>query len=372
MPGKLPLARPFYDRLDIEAVRRVLDSRWVAQGPVVEEFERRFAAYCGTKYGVAVNSATSALYLALIALGIKRGDEVIVPDFTFPATGNVVLALGARAVLADIDPTTYCIDVSDAAKKVTERTRAIIPVHIFGHPADMDAVSSLAEAKGLAVLEDAACAHGTMYKGRMAGSLGDLAAFSFHARKVISTGEGGMVLTDRKKVAEHIGALRSHGMFQSAWRREQRFSLPSFKILGYNMRMSDVTAALGLSQLARVEDFINKRRALAAVYNELIRDSGLPVATPSEAEGCKHNYQTYCVRLLKGKRDRVLRRLLAAGIGCTIGTYSLGLLPLFKGRCPEGRRAFRTTLALPMFHELTDDGVVRVVGELKKALRAES
>ncbi|MGQ9582478.1 MAG: DegT/DnrJ/EryC1/StrS family aminotransferase [Thermoplasmatota archaeon] len=369
---RIPLARPFYDGLDLEFVRKVLESRWVAQGPTVQELERRFAEYCGARFGVAVNSATSALQLALMALGIKRGDEVIVPDFTFPATGNVVLFLGARVVLADVDPETYCIDPADAERRLTRRTRAIVPVHIFGHPADMDAVRALVDGRGVFILEDAACAHGTEYRGRRAGSLGDMSAFSFHARKVLSTGEGGMVLTDSKRRAELLAALRSHGMFQSAWKREQSFCLPSFRVLGYNMRMSDVTAALGLSQLARVGDFIERRRALARIYGELIRDSGLPVVPPLEAEGCRHNYQTYCVRFLRsGIRDRVLRRLHAAGVGCTIGTYSLSLLPLFTGKCPVGRKLFRTTLALPMYHELREEEVKVVVGELAAAVRAE-
>ncbi len=369
---RIPLARPFYDGADLESVRMVLDSRWVAQGPTVQEFERRFAEYCGVGHGVAVNSATSALQLALMALGIKKGDEVIVPDFTFPATGNVALFLGAKVVMADVDPDTYCIDPRDAERKLTARTRAIIPVHIFGHPADMDAISALVEGRGIAVLEDAACAHGSEYRGRRVGALGDLSAFSFHARKVISTGEGGMVLTDSKRMAELLAALRSHGMFQSAWKREQSFCLPTFRILGYNMRMSDVTAALGLSQLARVGEFVKRRRALARVYNELIFDSRLPVTTPFEAEGCMHNYQTYCVRFLRsGLRDKVLRRLHAAGVGCTIGTYSLSLLPLFTGKCSVGRRLFRTTLALPMYHELRDEEVKSVVSELAAAVRAE-
>lgn len=366
---KIPLAKPFYDERDLEAVKKVLDSRWVAQGPTVQEFENQFARYCGARHGVAVNSATSALQLALMAFGVKRGDEVILPDFTFPATGNVVLFLGARPVLCDIDPDSYCMDVADAAAKVTRRTKAIIPVHILGHPAAMDEVNALAAKRGIKVLEDAACAHGTEYHGRRAGNLGDLSAFSFHARKVLSTGEGGMVLTNDAEQAELLSALRSHGMFQSAWKREQRFSLPRFDILGYNMRMSDVTAALGLSQLARIDEFIARRRALAKLYNDLLADSGLPVAPPGEPAGCRHNYQTYAIRLLrKGIRDAVLLKLQAAGIGCTIGTYSLSLLPLFKGKCPRGRSAFRNTIALPMFFEMRDDDVREVVGELKKAM----
>jgi len=366
---KIPLARPYYDERDLEAVKKVLDSRWVAQGPTVVEFEKQFSAFCGTGFGVAVNSATSALQLSLMAFGVKKGDEVILPDFTFPATGNVVLFLGAKPVLCDIDMDTYCLDVEDAASKVTKRTKAIIPVHILGHPAEMDGVNRLAREKGLKVLEDAACAHGTEYHGKKAGSLGDLSAFSFHARKVLSTGEGGMILGNDAKEAELLAALRSHGMFQSAWKREQRFTLPKFELLGYNMRMSDVTAALGLSQLARLEDFIRRRRELAQLYNDLLRDSGLPVAAPRDAPNCKHNYQTYCIRLLKrGLRDGVLLRLQAAGIGCTIGTYSLSLLPLFKGECPNGRKAFRNTIALPMYFELQDDEVRAVVDELKRAL----
>jgi len=367
---KIPLARPYYDERDLEAVKKVLDSRWVAQGPTVVEFEKQFSAFCGTGFGVAVNSATSALQLSLMAFGVKKGDEVILPDFTFPATGNVVLFLGAKPVLCDIDMDTYCLDVEDAASKVTKRTKAIIPVHILGHPAEMDGVNRLAREKGLKVLEDAACAHGTEYRGRKAGALGDLSAFSFHARKVLSTGEGGMILTDDAKQAKLLGALRSHGMFQSAWKREQRFALPRFEVLGYNMRMSDVTAALGLSQLARIDEFIDRRRAIARLYNDLLTDSGLPVAIPHEAPGCKHNYQTYAIRLLKkGIRDSVLLKLQAAGIGCTIGTYSLSLLPLFKGKCPNGRSAFRNTIALPLFFEMKDDEVREVVGAVKNAMK---
>ena len=368
---RIPLARPFYDEKDMEAVRKVLDSRWVAQGPTVVEFEKQFAAYSGAKLGVAVNSATSALQLALMAFGIKKGDEVIVPDFTFPATGNIVLFLGAKVVLCDVNLDNYCIDVEDAASKVTKRTKAIIPVHILGHPADMKAVNDLAKDKKLKVLEDAACAHGAEYKGKKAGSLGDLSAFSFHARKVLSTGEGGMILTNDAKQSEMLAALRSHGMFQSAWKRELKFTLPKFEVLGYNMRMSDITAALGISQLARIDDFINRRRELAKLYNDLFRDSKLPLAIPGDAPGCKHNYQTYCVRLLKkGLRDKTLLALQAEGIGCTIGTYSLSLLPLFKGKCPNGQNAFRNTMALPLFFEMRDGEVHEVVDKVKSVLKA--
>jgi len=363
---KIPLARPYYDQKELNAVAKVLESRWVAQGPLVEEFEKEFARYIGVRHAIAVNSCTSALHLSLLALGIKKGDEVIVPDFTFPATGNAVLFCGATPVLADIKLDSFNIDPESFKKRITPRTKCVIPVHIFGLPADMKNIMEIAEKYDIKVIEDAACAHGAEWCDRKAGSFGVTGCFSFHARKIISTGEGGMIVTNDDEVAERLRALRSHGMKQSAWMREKRFTLPSFEEIGYNFRMSDITAAIGLVQLQRIEKFLAERRSIAEKYSRLIEEGGLPVQPPVEPSGTRHSYQSYVILLKKkGVRDDLIASLQNSGVGCTIGTYSLSNLPLFSGKCPNGTFAFKNSIALPLYTGMGDDEIEYVTTCMK-------
>jgi dTDP-4-amino-4,6-dideoxygalactose transaminase len=360
---KIPLARPHFSEEEIREIRKVLDSRWVSQGPAVEKFEKNFGKYIGTKHAIAVNSATSALHIALLAAGVKQGDEVIVPDFTFPATGNAVHYIGAKPVIADIDADTYNLTPENFRRAITPRTKAVIPVHTFGNPCEMDEINEIAEEHGIKVIEDAACAHGSKYNGKMIGTFGDTACFSFHARKGITTGEGGMVTTDDDKMAEACRALRSHGTSASVHKRG--FHLPSFDMLGFNYRMSDILAAVGIAQLRRISKYIKRRRQLAAAYDKALEG----VLEPQE-ETPKgfHVRQAYVARVPDGKRDAVIEGLAKKGVQSTIGTYSLSSLPLFDGDCPVGRETFKDTIALPLFYEMTGKQLGFVVKSVKSLL----
>lgn len=368
--ARIRLAMPVMGEEELIEIGEVLRSGYVAQGPTVARFEREVAGYVGAAHGFAVSSATTALHLSLVVLGIGPGDEVLVPDFTFPATANVVVQQGATPVLVDIDAQTFTMDVQDLERKVTSRSRAVIPVHTFGLAADMDGVHAVAERHGLVVVEDAACALGATYRGRRCGTLGKLACFSFHARKVISTGEGGLITTDDDGLAERIQLLRSHG-----GRREGgRFS---FMDAGFNYRLSDIQAAVGLAQMRRLDGFLRTRRELADALSAALRD--LPgVLTPFEPAWGRHSYQTYVV-LLPGEadRDEVIRLMAESEIETTIGTYALHEQPFFQdkygyhsGQLPISSRAFRSSLALPLHPALDPGDIKRIRDALGRALRS--
>ena len=273
MTSKIPLLKPYFDSEEIEEIQKVLDSGWVSQGPKVKEFEDRIAEYLGVKYAIAVTNCTSALHLALLSIGVKEGDEVLVADYTFPATGHAVLYCRAKPIFVDIDLKTYNIHPESIEEKITERTKAIIPVHTFGQPAEMDEIMNIAEDYNLKVIEDTACALGAKYKNTYAGTIGDVGCFSFHARKGITTGEGGMVITDNKTLAAKIRNLSVFGM-TSAWDREKStgFIIPEFTEVGYNYKMSDITAAVGVAQLRKLDKIIERKRELAKYWDEKLRE----------------------------------------------------------------------------------------------------
>lgn len=342
------LARPQLGEPELREIEAVLASGQLTQGPRVEEFERLVAERVGTKHAVAVTSATTALHLSLAALGIGPGDEVLVPDFTFPATANVVVQQGATPILVDVDIETFAIDPDDLAARITPRTRAIIPVHPFGLPADMDAVAAVAENAGVPVIEDAACALGATYGGRAAGALGRAGCFSFHPRKSITTGEGGMVTTDDDSLADQLRLLRSHG----GVRAHGRFT---FEAAGFNYRLSDILAAVGVAQMRRLDDLLAGRRRVAEWYLERLRDQQL-IRLPITPPGRTHTYQSFVVLLDERiDRDAVIAALREQGIETTLGTYALHAQPFFAslldlrlGDRPGSYRAFRTALALPL------------------------
>lgn len=367
---KIPLAKPYFPQGTIESVKKVLDSGWVTQGPKVKEFERKYAKYNGSKYAIAVSSGTAALHVSLLALGIGKYDEVIVPDFTFPATGNTVLFAGAKPVLADIDLKSYCIDLKDVKRKITSKTKAIIPVHSFGHPAQMTELLEIANENNFYVIEDAAPANGAEYFGEKVGNFGICGCFSFHPRKIISTGEGGIITTNDNDMADVMRMIRNHGMSNESNPKAGDFRLPSFKVLGHNFRMSDILAAIGIEQLKILDKSIEERRRLAKFYNELIQENNIDVTTPFERKNIRHVYQSYVIMLgKKNYRDTLLKGLKSKGIESTIGTYSLGNLPLYQGDCPNGTKAFNNTLALPMYERLEDRQVEFIVNCLKENYR---
>ncbi len=273
---KVPITRPWFDDQEASAVAAVLESGWVSQGPRVEEFEATFAAYVGARYAVATSSCTTALHLALIAGGVRPGDEVLVPTFTFVATANAVEYCGARPVFVDVDLETFNIDPALIEAKITARTRAIIPVHLFGLPADMDPILEIAERHALVVIEDAACGVGSRYHDRHVGTVGLAGCFSFHPRKIITTGEGGMLVTDDAALAARVRSLRSHGAEVSDLERHagNGTRLPAFSEVGFNYRMTDVQAAIGLAQMAKLEGVLDSRSELARRYDAALQ--GVP------------------------------------------------------------------------------------------------
>ncbi|MBO1337581.1 DegT/DnrJ/EryC1/StrS aminotransferase family protein [Streptomyces sp. VRA16 Mangrove soil] len=348
-PAPIPPARPVIGENEIQAAVRVLRSGRVVQGPEVAAFEEEFAALVEGRSCVAVNSGTSALHLTLLALGIGGGDEVIVPSFSFAATANAVRLVGAEPVFADIDPRTYCLDPRAVAALIGPRTAAIMPVHLYGHPAAMDELTPLAERHGLAVVEDACQAHGAALHARPAGAHGAAGCFSFYPTKNMHALEGGMVTTADPELARTLRLLRNQGM-------EERYAN---EIVGANLRMTDVNAAVGRVQLASLATWTERRRAHAKRLDALITAGA--VTTPYVADGARHVYHQYVIRV--PERDTVQRELAALGIGSAVyyPTPIHRLAPYSTGdRLPETERAAAEVLALPVHPTLTDTEVERV------------
>ena len=367
----IPLALPYFDEEEIEEIKEVLDSGWVSQGPKTKEFEEAFAKYVGAKYAIAVTNCTAALHLSLLAIGVGKGDEVLVADFTYPATGHAVLYCGAKPIFVDVDPKTYNMNPNLIEEKITEKTKAIIPVHIFGQPADMEPIMEIAEDYGLRVIEDAACAHGAKYKNKFAGTIGDTGCFSFHARKGMTTGEGGMVVTNDRELADEIRSLSIYGI-TSTWDREksEEFIIPKFVKLGFNYKMSDISAAVGIVQLRKLEKMIERRRELARYWDENLQNLEL-IEPPYCSEDVRHVYQSYVALVDKRiNRNKLIERLRKEGIQTQIGTYACHVQPVYKSeqKCPNSLDIFNRSLALPIYYKLKEEDIDIVVAHLKAAL----
>lgn len=345
---------------ELSAVGAVLDSGFLTQGPRAAELEQLISALTGTSSAFATSSATTGLHLALVAVGLQPGDEVIVPDLSFPATANAVLQHGATPVFVDIDPVTFAMDPSLVAAAVGERTRAIMPVHPFGLTADMDPILAIAVDAGIAVVEDAACALGATYHGRQAGALGDAGVFSFHPRKIITTGEGGMITTSDESIAERIAVLRSHGAVRGS-------HFMSFIDAGFNYRLSDVHAAIGVVQMSRLDGILAARRSLADEYATRLRGIA-GVTAPTTPPGLEHSFQSYVAVLADGiDRDAVIDAMRARGVETTLGTYSMHLQPYFRERfaiddaqLPVATRIHHQALTLPLYPQLTINDLDRI------------
>jgi perosamine synthetase len=382
---KLPITRPFFGPEELRAVQLPLESEWVVQGPFVQKFEDRFAAFTGAPHAVATSSCTTALHVAVAGLGLRPGDEVIVPGFTWVSTANVVEYVGAKPVFCDIDLATFNIDVDQIDALVTERTVGIIPVHLFGLSCDLEPILSLAERRGLWVLEDAACALGAWYHGRHAGTLGIAGAFSFHPRKSITTGEGGMLTTADAELEALSRSLRDHGASRSDHTRHRHagsFLLSEYNHLGFNFRMTDLQGSLGCAQMDRVEWILDRRRELAAGYDELL--AGLDwLVPPYVPDGYVHGYQAYVclfgpedptpknVELLHGRRNELMGRLEEQGIATRQGTHSPVLTGYYAEKYglrpdayPNSVAGDRLSLALPLFPQMTEEDQTFVVGAL--------
>lgn len=369
---KIPLIKPYFDSEELKEVQEVLKSGWVSQGPKVREIESKIAEYLGVKYAIGVSNCTSALHLALLSIGIKGSDEVLVADFTFPATGHSVLYCRAKPVFVDIDLKTYNIDPALIEEKITNKTKAIIPVHTFGQPAEMDKIMEIAERYNLKVIEDAACALGAKYKNKYGGAIGDIGCFSFHARKGITTGEGGMVVTNNESLADKIRRLSVFGMTVSSWDREisDKFIIPEFTELGYNYKMSDITAAVGVAQLRKFDRIIERKQELARYWNEKLEEMEF-IEHPYVSENVKHIYQSYVALVDKHiNRNKLIETLLKKGIQTQIGTYTSHIQPVYnsKDKCPNSLEVFNRSLALPMYYTLKEEDIDMVAVYLKKAL----
>ena len=381
----LPFALPEIGDEEIAEVVDTLKSGWITTGPKAKRFEEDFTAFLGdpSLQSMAVNSATAGLHLALEALGIGPGDEVITTTHTFTATAEVVRYLGADVVLVDIDPTTLCIDPAAVETAITPRTKAIIPVHYGGLAADMPALLAIAQRHGLRVVEDAAHALPATCGGRLIGTLdSDVTVFSFYANKTITTGEGGMVVTRDPELARRIKVMRLHGMSRDAF---DRFTakVPSwyYEIVapGFKYNLTDIAAALGIHQLRRAQAFQRRREQLAALYDAGL--ASLPVITPPRPKaGDSHAWHLYALQLGDGatvERDALIERLFTAGIGCSVHYIPLHLQPYWRDRYalrpeqfPHSERAYRRMLSLPLYTRMSDDDVRRVVDAVRSALSA--
>jgi perosamine synthetase len=373
----IPITRPSLTEEEARAPFESIKSGWVTQGPKVAEFEKAVASYVGAKHGIATTSCTTGLHLALATIGIGAGDEVIVPSFTFIASANAILYTGATVVFCEVDPRTYNADPADIEKRITKRTKAIMPVDQIGLGCDIGAINEIAKRHGVDVIEDAAPTIGGTYKGRRVGSNAHQTVFSFHPRKVITTGEGGMILTDDDALADRARKLRAHGMSVSDLDRHtaDRPIIEEYHDLGFNYRMTDIQASIGLVQLRRLDELLRIRVAKAQRYNaELVKIEGLEVPyTPPYAT---HTYQSYCLRLNRGSkvgREDLMSRLLKRGIATRRGVMASHLEKVYRDRVgnvslPITEEAARTTMLIPLFASMTDDEQTYVIEALREEL----
>ncbi len=326
MTKKIPVCVPLLGEKELEYVVDCIKTGWISSKvKYVEEFEKRFAKYCGCKYGISTTSGTTALHLALASIGVGKSDEVIIPAFTMIATAFAVVYCGAKPVLVDSEPETWNIDVNQIEKKITDKTKAILVVHIYGHPCDMDPIMEIADKYGLYVIEDAAEVHGAEYKGRKTGGLGHVGCFSFYANKIITTGEGGMIVTDDEEIAEKARLLRN-----MAFPERKRIYVHSE--LGFNYRMTNVQAAIGLAQLERIEEFVEMRRRNAYLYNEYLKDIE-GITLPPEKEWAKNVYWMYSILIepeFGMSRDKLMEELEKRGIETRPFFTPMHMQPVFR------------------------------------------
>lgn len=375
-PRVIHIAKPDTGEEEWRALRAPLETGWLTQGPKVAAFEKAFAARHGVQHALAATSCTTALHLILAAMEIGPGDEVIVPAFTWVATANVALYCGATPVFVDVDRTSFNMDPTQVAAKVTPRTKAIIAVHLFGLCADIDAIAKAAP--GIPIIEDAACAAGAAYRGRHAGTLGLAAAFSFHPRKSITTGEGGMVTTNDARLAARANSLRNHGADLSEEQRHiapKPYMLADFNLLGFNYRMTDLQGAVGLVQLAKMDRYIDERQKWAEFYARELHDIAW-LRTPEVPAGSRHGWQSYVCMVDEAKagmpRNEVMERLMQHGIHTRPGTHAVHMLSYYSKRYgfkpedfPAARDCDRLTMAIPLHNRMGEDDYRYVVRALR-------
>lgn len=366
----IPLSRPDITEREKQLVLEVLNSDQLALGPMLKAFEEKMSMYIGTKYAVACNSGTSGLHMLIRAFDIKDGDEVITTPFSFVASSNCILFERAKPVFVDIDEKTLNMDVTQIESKITERTKAILPVHVFGQPANMDEINRIAKKHGLVVIEDACEAIGAKWNGKMAGTMSDAAVFAFYPNKQMTTGEGGVVVTDQETIAKLCMSLRNQGRGEdSQWLHHVR--------LGYNYRMDEMSAALGLAQLERIEEMLSRRAQVARWYMERLRD--IPgVILPHVDPRVEMSWFVFVIRFEEGiDRDRIMEGLLRRGVGCRPYFQPIHLQPFYRemfgyreGDYPVTEKVAKSALALPFFNSMTEELVDRVVDHLHTELLA--
>lgn len=352
----IPVSKPWLGAREMIYTTQAINSGWVSSaGPFIEQFEAEFASYCGTKYALAVSSGTAALHLALLASGIGPGDEVIIPDLTFVATANAVSYTGATPVFVDINSKSLCLSAETIRAHLTEKTKAIIPVHLFGHPADMDAINGLAYSHGLKIIEDACEAHGASYKGTNAGALGDVGCFSFYGNKIITTGEGGMLTTDDPEIYAKAKHLRGHAQTSKRYEHDQ---------IGYNYRMTNVQAAIGCAQLDRIDEILSSRARLHRMYSAAIPDR---VMQPEPWARSVH----WMVSIQTDYRDAIAEILALNGVDTRPFFRPLSTLAPYRRDSLNWRswRASQRGLCLPTHHEVSEADVLRIAGVINTALR---
>jgi perosamine synthetase len=376
-PTLLPYGHQIIDNDDIEAVVRVLQSDWITTGPKVAEFEEAFAGYVGARYAVSFSSGTAALHAAAYAAGLKPGDEAITSPMTFCATSNCILYQRATPVFADVSSDTLNINPDEIARRITDKTKAIIPVDFAGHPADLKAINEIALDNGLIVIEDACHALGAKYNELRVGSVSDLTVFSFHPVKHITTGEGGMVVTDCLEKANRMRSFRNHGILSDFRQRALQGSWYYEMVdLGYNYRLTDIQCSLGLSQLDKLDKWLSRRKAIAAIYDSSFKDSDFvrPLGVRSSVS---HAYHLYVVRInlhrLSKGRDAVFAALRAEGIGVNVHYIPVHLHPFYRmnlgtvpGMCPVAETAYEQILSLPMFSGMSDSDAHDVIDAVQK------
>lgn len=373
----LPYGQQWIDEDDIKAVIQTLKNPYITQGPKITEFENAIAGYVGTKYAVAFSNGTAALHAACYAAGISAGDEVITTPMTFVASANCVLYVGAKPVFADIDNNTYNIDPKSIEEKITSKTKAIIPVDFTGQPADLGAIREIANKYNLVVIEDAAHAIGATYNNRKIGSISDMTMFSFHPVKHITTGEGGMIVTDSEKYYQKLKLFRSHGITKENRSRNVGPWYYEMVDLGYNYRMTDIQATLGLSQFKKLDHFVERRKRLANYYNKEF--ANMPeLITPKQLHSAESSWHLYVLRLnlglLKADRKEIFEALLAENIGVQVHYIPVYLQPYYRQlgylqeSCPIAEKLYEEIISLPLFPKMTEEDILSVIQAVGKVI----